>query len=140
MQPEILSAQEIAEHQLLAALKLWRESDYLSALTLAGAAEEILGKRLKKIGRESSFEQIRNEIVALAKAHGDTDSKTEKLVGDLLNQTRNELKHYEGDESLSFDLRADAAEMLERAIANHQLLTGVVLEEAISFWGDISDT
>ena len=139
MQASLLSAQDIAEHQLLAALKLWRENDYLSALTLAGAAEEILGKRLRKIGRESAFEQIKNDIVAAAKAHGDTDSKTEKLVGELLNQTRNELKHYSGNESLSFDLRADAAEMLERAVANYQLLSGVALEEAFAFWEDTHD-
>jgi hypothetical protein len=134
MQNSLLSAQEIAEHQLLAALKLWQQYDYLSALTLAGAAEEILGKRLKKLGRTSSFEQIKNDIVTMAKAYGDTDPKTEKLIGDLLNQTRNELKHYEGEESLSFDLREDAAEMLGRAITNYQLLTGLALEEATIFW------
>lgn len=136
----VLSAHDIAEHQLLTALKLWREGDYLSALTLAGAAEEILGKRLKKLGRESSFEQIKKEIVGLARDQGETDVKTEKLVADLLNQSRNELKHYSGDEFLSFELRQDAAEMLERALANYYMLTDLVLEEAISFWGDISDT
>lgn len=136
----VLSAHDIAEHQLLTALKLWREGDYLSALTLAGAAEEILGKRLKKLGRESSFEQIKKEIVGLARDQGETDVKTEKLVADLLNQSRNELKHYSGDEVLSFELRQDAAEMLERALANYYMLTDLVLEEAISFWGDISDT
>jgi len=80
MPSETLSAIEIAEHQLLAALKLWRDGDYLSALTLAGAAEEILGKRLRKIGRAYSFEQIRNTIVDLARDYGYTDSKAEKLV------------------------------------------------------------
>jgi hypothetical protein len=137
MTSSTLTANEIAEHQLLAALKLWREKDYLSALTLAGAAEEILGKRLRKLGRQPSFDQLKNQIVTAAKLHGDTDQGTEKLVAELLNQSRNELKHYAGDESLSFDLRADAAEILERAIANHQFLTGVVMEETIDFWGDV---
>ena len=140
MGTSVLSAHDIAEHQLLAALKLWREGDYLSALTLAGAAEEILGKRLRNLGRESSFEQIKNEIIGLARVQGDTDLKTEKLVAELLNQSRNELKHYSGDESLCFDLREDAAEMLERALANYHMLTGFVLDEAISFWNDVSDT
>src|SRR3546814_6302315 len=61
-----LSAEQIAEHQLLAAITLWREEDYLSSLTLAGAAEEVLGKRLRKLGREPSFNQLRGLIVALA--------------------------------------------------------------------------
>lgn len=140
MRQSLLSAQEIAEHQLLAALRLWHESDYLSALTLAGAAEEILGKLLRKLGKASALEQIRNEIVVLVKSHSETDSKTEKIVTDLLNQSRNELKHYDGNAAISFDLRADASEMLERAIFNYQLLTNVVMEEAIFFWKDVRDT
>lgn len=135
-----LTAEEIAERQLITALRLWHEEDYLSALTLAGAAEEILGKRLRALGQTPSFDQIKNEIVALAKQHGDTDPNTEKLVADLLNQTRNELKHYAGDESLSFDLTSDAEEMLERAIANYHLLTGIALEEATPFWASVSNT
>jgi len=140
MSTSILTAEEIAEHQLITALRLWHDDDYLSALTLAGAAEEILGKRLRVLGRTPSFAQIKNDIVALAKQHGDTDPNTEKLVADLLNQTRNELKHYSGDDSLSFDMRLDAAEMLERAIANYHLLTGTILEEAEHFWADVSST
>lgn len=112
-----LSAEDIAEHQLLAAIRLWQEEDYLSSLTLAGAAEEILGKRLRKLGRELSFNQLRDLIVALARSEGETDPGLEKTIGEMLNNTRNELKHYGGDESLTFDLRSDCLEMLERAIA-----------------------
>jgi hypothetical protein len=139
MATTLLSAHEIAEHQLLSALKLWRENDYISALTLAGAAEEILGKRLRKLGRMSSFDQIKTQIVTAANLLGDTGKETEKLVAELLNQSRNELKHYAGDESLSLDLKEDAAEILQRALANHQLLTGVLIEEAIDFWEETSD-
>ena len=134
-----LSANDIAEHQLLAALRLWSEGDYLSALTLAGAAEEILGKRLRKLGREPSFDQLKDLIVALAKQEGDGDPNTDRLVGSLLNDTRNALKHYAGDDSLTFDLREDASEMLERALSNYQVLTGVILAEAMHFWADVSD-
>ena len=79
-------------------------------------------------------------IVALAKQEGDDDPSTERVVGDLLNDTRNALKHYAGDDSLSFDLRADASEMIGRALSNYQLLTGMILEGAMHFWGDASDT
>lgn len=134
-----LSAEEIARHQLLTAIKLWQEGDHLSALTLAGAAEEILGKRLRKIGHEPSFDQMKKIIVALAAQEGDADPKLESVVGDMLNKTRNTLKHYAGDESLSFDLRADCREMLERAIANYHALTGLFLEEALHIWGAAGD-
>lgn len=129
-----LSAEEIAEHQLLAAIRLWREEDYLSSLTLAGAAEEILGKRLRRLGKAPSFNQLQDLIVTLARSEGDRAPSLEKTVGDMLNNTRNELKHYGGDDSLTFDLRSDCLEMLERAIANHQALTGTLLAEAMHVW------
>ena len=134
MSESTLSAEEIAEHQLVAAIRLWREQDYLSSLTLAGAAEEILGRRLRNLGREPSFNQLRDLIVNLARAEGETDPDLEKTVGEMLNITRNELKHYAGDESLTFDLRADCLEMLERAIANYQALTGTLLADAVYVW------
>jgi hypothetical protein len=135
-----LSAEEIAEHQLLAAIALWREEDYLSSLTLAGAAEEILGKRLRKLGREPSFNQLRDLIVAIGQSEGETHPSLEKTIGEMLNNTRNELKHYGGDDSLTFDLRSDCLEMLERAIANYQALTGTLLAEAMHVWGSERDT
>jgi hypothetical protein len=135
-----LSAEEIAEHQLLAAIALWREEDYLSSLTLARAAEEILGKRLRKLGREPSFNQLRDLIVAIAQSEGETHPSLEKTIGEMLTNTRNELKHYGGDDSLTFDLRSDCLEMLERAIANYQALTGTLLAEAMHVWGSERDT
>lgn len=132
------SAETIAEHQLLAAIRLWRDEDYLSSLTLAGAAEEILGKRLRKLGREPSFDQMKKLIVALAQQEGETDPKLEKVVGDMLNDTRNALKHYSGDEMLEIDMRADCLEILERAIANYQALTGTLPADALDVWGDAS--
>ncbi|MDO9504126.1 MAG: hypothetical protein Q8M80_01275 [Hydrogenophaga sp.] len=129
-----LTAEDIALHQLLASMRLWHETDYLSALTLAGAAEEILGKRLKKCGMEPSFVRWRNLIVTLAKSEGETDPNIEKLVGDMLNSTRNTLKHFAGDEVIEIDVRKDCTEMIERAVSNHHQLTGIVLDEALNFW------
>ena len=140
MRETILSAQEIAEEQLLTAINLWGDENYLSALTLAGAAEEILGKRLRRIGINSSFDLIKQDILSAAKKLGDDDVNTEKLISGLLNQTRNELKHYAGDESLSFDLRSDSTELIERAIANYCMLVEIVPEEFFSFWSKSNDT
>jgi hypothetical protein len=136
----ILLAEEIAERQLLAAIRLWHEGDYVSAITLAGAAEEILGKRLRKKGKEPSFDNIKSSIMALSQTLGDENQKTEKVVADLLNQTKNELKHYSGDDHLEFDLLEDSIELLERAITNYQMLTGVIHNEMISFWAAIDVT
>lgn len=125
---------------MLAAIRLWHSGDYISAITLAGAAEEILGKRLRMLGREPSFDNLKGAIIALSREFGDCDTKTEKRVADLLNQTRNELKHYAGEEELEFDLRGDSVELLERAITNYQMLSGIIHDEMISFWAAIDGT
>lgn len=132
--PQQLSAVEIAESQLLGALRMWSHDEYISCITLAGAAEEILGKRMRKLGLEPSFDNIKNSIVALAGHFGGEDPLTDKTVAELMNLTRNELKHYADDEALTFDLKADAEEMLARAISNYTSLTGHFPEEILKFW------
>ena len=133
-----LSAEKIAEQQLLTALRLWHEEDYVSAITLSGAAEEILGKRLRARGKESSYDNMKSVIVELSRRFDDNCPNTEKLVGDLLNSTRNELKHYAGEEQLEFDLKEDSIELLERAITNYTMLTGLIHDDMISFWGAVN--
>ncbi len=125
---------------MLAAIRLWHSGDYVSAITLAGAAEEILGKRLRTLGEEPSLDNLKKAIVELSRKLGDDNPKTDRLVVDLLNQTKNELKHYAGEEELEFDLRKDSIELLERAIANYQMLSGVIHDEMISFWAEADKT
>lgn len=134
------TALEIAERQLLTALKMWLDQDFISCITLAGAAEEILGKRMRKLGLEPSFDNIKETIVKFARHLGETDPNIDKTIADLMNLTRNELKHYSGDESLEFNIKADAEEMLERAISNYTSLTGKLPEEILHFWGMSSGT
>lgn len=66
----------------------------MSSLTLVDAAEETLGKRLRTLGIESSLEQIQCEVLDMAQQHGSTNLSIAKEIGILLNQTKNELKHY----------------------------------------------
>lgn len=139
MTTEKLSAEEIAEKQLIAALQMWKEEKLVPAITLAGAAEEILGKRLRKLGVEPSFDNMKSAVMKIARVLGETDSKLEKDVAYLINSTKNELKHYSGDEALDFDLREDAEEILDRAIANYTMLTNSTLPEFLDFWGHSHD-
>lgn len=80
-----VTAEDIAEQQLLASIRLWHDGDYVSALTLAGAADEILGKRLRVLGLKPSFDQWKELIVSLARCDGDGNPKLDQLVGNLLN-------------------------------------------------------
>lgn len=129
-----LDAESIAEQQLLAALQLAAADSWVPAITLAGAAEEILGKRLRKLGRPPSFDRMRAAVLEIAKQAGGDEPDLEKHIAYLINLTKNELKHYSGDELIEFDLEQDGVEILERAIANYEMLTGKVLPEMRQFW------
>ncbi len=78
-----LSAELIAERQLLSALAMWNDEDYISCVTLAGAAEEILGKRLRKLELEPSFDNIKGVIVELSRRFGDSTPNLDGLVADM---------------------------------------------------------
>lgn len=135
-----LDAESIAERQLLAALQLAAAENWIPAITLAGAAEEILGKRLRKLGRPPSFDSMKAAVLEIAKQVGGDEPGLEKDIADLINLTKNELKHYSGDELIEFDLEQDGVEILERAIANYEMLTGTVLPEMLQFWAKQSET
>jgi hypothetical protein len=139
MTTEKLSAESIAEQQLIAALQMWKQRNWVPSITLAGAAEEILGKRLRRIGMEPSFDNMLSAVIKIAKGLGETDSRLEKDVAYLINSTKNELKHYSGDEDLEFNLREDAAEILDRAIANFTMLTNSTLPEFLEYWAESHD-
>ncbi len=79
------TADEIAERQLMSAIQMWSTEDYISCITLAGAAEEILGKRMRKLGLEPSFDNLKEAIVSLAKKFEDTSPNTDRLVAERMN-------------------------------------------------------
>lgn len=135
-----LNGEQIAEIQLLEALELAKAKRWVPAITLAGAAEEILGKRLRKIGKEPSFDNMKEAVVKIAHDLGETDPNLEKDVAYLINLTKNELKHYTGDETIEFDLEQDGVEILERAMVNYTMLTGIALSEFTEFWAHHDET
>ena len=87
-----LTKLEIASRQLDTAMRLFLEGDYLSSLTLAGAAEEILGRLCERAGKTVSAE-------AVAAFHfTDTDSaltdkERRQVLFEVMNRPRNEAKH-----------------------------------------------
>jgi len=114
---------QAAQAQLERALALYLdERDYLSAITLAGAADEVLGKMLEAAGGKHRLHQEASamHVVSLSLG-GDVVSKKEAI--EALNQVRDWLKHYKDGAILSFDARLAAREMLERAVANLIALT-----------------
>ncbi|MDI1341287.1 hypothetical protein [Polaromonas sp.] len=110
------SKQQIAEHQLDRAIRLLLdEGDAISAVTLAGAAEEILGELVRLAGAKHAVGSFVGECLEAGKRIG--EKWKYKEFADMLNLTRNALKHYDdgADVSVTED---DACEMIDRAIEN----------------------
>jgi hypothetical protein len=83
---------EAASRQLDAAMRLFLEGDYLSSLTLAGAAEEILGRLCERAGKTVAAEAV----AAFHFPDTDpalTDQERKKILFDVMNRPRNEAKH-----------------------------------------------
>lgn len=109
--------QKVAEHQLDRAIRLLLdERDVISSLTLAGAAEDILGKIVEHQGGKSSLGSFIDECLLMGKlAHGE-DWKPGTFV-EMRNYTRNALKHHGDGEEVSVT-EESACDMLDRAIEN----------------------
>ena len=121
----ILHKLQAAERQLeTAALLFVDNGDLLSVHTLAGAAEEILGKLAERISETNIFERMR---YAVEKKFG--HSVSARRLSTLVNQSRNSLKHANDPMEDDFDYEEDhAIGMLFRALVNYQLVTGGLTE------------
>jgi hypothetical protein len=113
---------EVAEHQLERALRLFLdENDYVCAITLAGASEEILGRLLEKSGREHALGTFVKACVKTGKVVYN-ENWSHKTFADMANAFRNDLKHYRDGNPITVPREA-AVEILDRAIENFFALT-----------------
>ena len=109
----LVSKIDAAVHQLDWAIKLFLDSEaYIPAITLAGAAEEIIGQTLQD---QSVFAQLKVKFSANL-------GLPEKVISQVyLNKTKNWLKHWQDlrdEETIEIDLEAEAVQYLVRAITN----------------------
>ncbi|MEJ8568269.1 hypothetical protein [Elongatibacter sediminis] len=120
----------VAERQLYHAVDLYLEGQHLlSVITLAGAAEEILGKFLNDHGEKHALaESIENLCELYRDAYGNPElfpeppEPDESEFAKLLNTARNGCKHYDKGKPLSVDIDWEAYRLLQRAIRNYQKL------------------
>jgi len=128
-----ITKRKIAETQLIrAVLLLVEENDPISALTLAGAAEEILGKMAARGKQRTAFDesiefarQYWDIASANIKANGGTMKPfNDKKARQILNRLRNELKHNDGGKNVKVEamFQYEAEEMILRALRNFEKL------------------
>jgi hypothetical protein len=122
---------DIAMSQLNVAMTFYLEDrELVSAITLAGAAEEILGKLCEHQGKQSSLsrhaESARDLHLHLKGLFPDVfrhDPGTKPFVN-FRNETRNELKHLISGSPIEADLLAKAGHLIADAIRNYVSLAG----------------
>ncbi|NIK31400.1 hypothetical protein FHY15_000496 [Xanthomonas arboricola] len=126
----IISKSEIAKRQIETACAVFLSGgDYLSVVTLAGAAEEILGSLLKRAGKS----HMMDHLVELDKKLSGGRKFSE--VSDEVNRARNALKHArDASEDLVEVAPGEADAMLVRAIANYVVLTDDATEQMVSVY------
>ena len=113
---------EIAQQQLLHAIDLFCSGEKLvSAITLAGAAEEILGELVVDTGQTSSLENEVKDRCELFESFFGRAQDPKTFYG-FQNNARNELKHVCTGKDVELDLEEEAVKLIERAIINFQLL------------------
>ncbi len=113
----------IAIEHLSYAIKLYLNDEYLPAITLAGAAEEILGKFVKKENKKNAL----SSIIEFAKLYASAMNKKVENDNQIINRSnkvRNRLKHFDsGDkEEICFIPKLEAFLIISRAIENYHRL------------------
>lgn len=121
MELERLTKFDVAKIQLQKAVELFCSHDPLPAITLAGAAEEILGKLIKNSGGTNALEEeIRDRCDLYQTVFGAEGESIE--FAKLMNNPRNELKHLMSGDDLEFNLEEEAVNLIQRAIDNYKKL------------------
>ena len=121
-----ISKIEIARTQLVEAINLFLEGKYVCAITLAGAAEEVLARILNKRGDVSVVEESFLSIQKIREFTGlsVTNGKPKNEIFNEWNSARNTLKHHgkADDEIVKINLFDEAYWMIKRGIANAKKL------------------
>lgn len=116
-----LSKVEFARLQLDTAIDLFLEDkDFVSALTLAGAGEEITGKLLERKGEKNLLQKLH---AWFQETTGETIKYGE--FARRANQARNALKHTNNEEEDQLKIyRWETVQMIMRAMTNYRELVG----------------
>jgi len=112
----------IATELLEQGLRLYIEKYYFAALNLAGAAEEVFGAYVKARGATNSYERTVKSAVEFTNIYRTNGSKAKpKEMGKIINDAKNATKHkyVEGDNTVDFDPKSEAYEMIDRALDNY---------------------
>lgn len=131
---------ELAKHQMERALRLFLdEGDYVCAITLAGAGEEILGRLLEESGRQHALGSWADYCVQIGRDVHREDWKPQDFKS-MANAFRNCLKHHDKSDGEDIAVpRAAAMEILDRGIENYRRLTSDLTPLMLRYNAEVHD-
>ncbi len=126
--------EDIAFIQLRAAIELFKQNNFIAAITLAGAAEELFAVFLKQEAKTAG-----KPVFTRAELDAGLFELTKDFLGidnfkQLRNQVRNELKHHgqlSNYDNLQVDFPTIALMHISGAISNYKLRTGHLPQEKL---------
>jgi hypothetical protein len=131
-----IGKREIAQTQLKEAIALFLDEKFLCAITLAGAAEEVLARLLNAAGQQSVVEESVESIQRLREVTGLAvmENRPKKEIFNAWNDARNTIKHHneKSEETVTINLFDEAYWMVKRALANASKL-GVPISNEVDF-------
>src|SRR5688572_6578380 len=128
-----ISKFEVATRQMSTAIDLYlRKDDLVSVVTLAGAADEILGVLVRQAGDPSALDEAIERLCGMYEAAFSEPANPKAFV-ELRNSVRNQFKHLSGGADFTGDLEREARSMIRRAIDNYRKLAPGFVEEFRQF-------
>lgn len=122
-----ITKSEIARVQLVQAIELFVSENFLPSITLAGAAEEILGRMIAMQGDVSVIGQAVSEMQRIREITGLSvmGDKSKNEIFNEWNSAKNNLKHHNSSdgEFIVLNLFDEAYWMIKRALFNANLLS-----------------
>ena len=119
---------QVAEIQIETAIDLFNQGNFICAITLAGAGEEILGKLLPP-SAEIALKAMTNKISQIA-----PELSPKEIRDNYLNIVRNALKHVKEDIcEQDIDLRLHAIHYIARACINYASLQNTLTAKMVAF-------
>ena len=129
---------DIAVKQLETAIDLFVDrGDYISAITLAGAAEEILGVLVKRSGKCPAVDELCKALISKYVPTADSWY----IRNQYLNKARNSLKHanHAKEDQIEIEVEPEAISMIARSLSNLITLDRSVPYNVDKFFRAMSD-
>lgn len=123
---------QIAIIQLRRAIQLFNSGDYISSITLAGAANEILGQFANKLKCFNALDVEKKFWDSIAEMFG-KDKPSKDKIKQVNNRIRNNLKHHDElvDRMVEGDFKFEAQEQIDSAIRNYWIAFDTPLRDRI---------